>query len=163
MMRRMMAAVEARRAGKSVKGFTLIELIVVVVIIGILAAVAIPSFLSQRTRAFNAAVISDMRNMSTELEAFYAGNLRYPTADDFGAAIENVELSEDVTIEVMVNPTANSGNGAFILLGGHERTENRFFLDSRDGGAPTEGSPSIQSLSGFTRVGVLPETGGDTE
>ena len=155
MMRRMMAAVEARRAGKSTKGFTLIELIVVVVIIGILAAVAIPSFLSQRTRAFNAATISDMRNLSVELEAFYAGNLSYPTAAQFDDAIENVTLSEDVTIAVHVDPTANQGNGAFILVGTHARTTQTFVADSTAGQAPVEAAENFSVPASFALVGTI--------
>ena len=60
------------------RGFTLVELMIVVAIIGILAAIAIPQFSAYRTRAFNTAADSDLRNVRTSLEAYYADNQGYP-------------------------------------------------------------------------------------
>ncbi len=54
------------------KGFTLIELLIVVVIIGILAAIAIPKFANTKEKAYLASMKSDLRNMATTEEAYFA-------------------------------------------------------------------------------------------
>jgi type IV pilus assembly protein PilA len=59
------------------KGFTLIELLIVVVIIGILAAIAIPKFANTKQKAVRSSMISDLRNLATAQEAFYADSTRY--------------------------------------------------------------------------------------
>ena len=59
------------------KGFTLIELLIVVVIIGILAAIAIPKFASTKQKAYVAAMKSDLRNLTTAQEAYFADSLKY--------------------------------------------------------------------------------------
>jgi type IV pilus assembly protein PilA len=59
------------------KGFTLVELMIVVAIIGILAAIAIPQFAAYRQRAFNSAAQSDLRNFKTVQETDFADNQQY--------------------------------------------------------------------------------------
>jgi type IV pilus assembly protein PilA len=59
-------------------GFTLIELLIVIAIIGILAAIAIPQFTSYRQKSYNSAAQSDLRNVKTNLAAYYADYQHYP-------------------------------------------------------------------------------------
>jgi type IV pilus assembly protein PilA len=59
-----------RRRIQDEKGFTLIELLVVILIIGILAAIAIPAFLNQRGKAYDANAKSDVKTAQTAMETY---------------------------------------------------------------------------------------------
>jgi prepilin-type N-terminal cleavage/methylation domain-containing protein len=71
------------------KGFTLIELLIVVVIIGILAAIAIPKFANTKEKAYLASMKSDLRNLATAQEAYFADNQTYASgsAQNVGGTI----------------------------------------------------------------------------
>src|SRR5712691_10913986 len=58
-------------------GFTLIELLVVIIIIGILLAIAVPSYLGFKQRATDSSLKSDLRAAMPSAEAFYSDNTTY--------------------------------------------------------------------------------------
>jgi type IV pilus assembly protein PilA len=79
------------------KGFTLIELLVVILIIGILAAIALPSFLSQRGKAQDSEAKSGVRNAQTAMETWFTDNQTYVGAG--AAQLQTIE------------PALNNANG----------------------------------------------------
>ena len=72
------------------KGFTLIELLIVVVIIGILAAIAIPKFANTKEKAYIASMKSDLRNLVTAEEAYFADSVKYSATVGAGGVVFNV-------------------------------------------------------------------------
>lgn len=62
------------------RGFTLVELMIVIAIIGVLAAIAVPQFMKYRTKAYNAAAKHDLRVIQTAVEMFYDEWGEYPHA-----------------------------------------------------------------------------------
>ena len=73
------------RAARRQEGFTLIELLVVIGIIGILALLLLPQFRGMRDRARVASCQSNLKNISTQMEAQYVDNDSYPTLGGSGS------------------------------------------------------------------------------
>ena len=97
------------------KGFTLIELLIVVVIIGILAAIAIPKFANTKEKAYLASMKSDLRNMATVQESYFADFQVYQTGTAANIAGTATPLGGAggfvPSAGVSVSTTASGGTG----------------------------------------------------
>lgn len=81
-------------------GFTLLELLIVIVIIGILAVLIVPNLISGPQRARDSQRKSDLRNIKTALETYYNDNNSYPVSGGWQAALEtNGAYIKDVPVD----------------------------------------------------------------
>ncbi len=83
-----------KRIQRDEKGFTLIELLVVVIILGILTAIAIPSYLSFKGRANDAAAKANVRSVIPDIESFYADNNTY-----VGMTLDSLKSNYDQALD----------------------------------------------------------------
>ncbi len=94
-------------AHRSASAFTLIELLIVVAIIAILAAIAVPNFLEAQTRAKVSRAKSDMRSMAIAVESYRVDNNRYATpSNDQGVQIGGMEWFETRPSIYLTTPIA---------------------------------------------------------
>ena len=85
------------------KAFTLIELLIVVVIIGILASIAIPKFSATREKAFISSMKSDLKNLATQQEIYHNSQFSY------GTTLAIVEASTSDGVTITINEATGSG------------------------------------------------------
>ena len=94
------------------KGFTLIELLIVVVIIGILAAIAIPKFANTKQKAYITAMKSDLRNLVTAEEAYFADSSQYT------ATVANLKFQSTTSVS---SPAITTGVGSWYATVSHSQ------------------------------------------
>lgn len=116
------------------RGFSLIEVLVIIVVVGVLAGIAIAQYASFRARGVDSQIAAVVRGVATSEEAFYASNRFYAAdVDDLnGVAVGDVEVT--------VSP-GNSGSlaSSFRIVGTHTGTPRTFTWVSD----PVPGEPNL--------------------
>jgi len=117
---------------KNMHGFTLIEVMMVIAIIGILAAIAIPQYSLHRTRSSNAAAQADLRNASTAQEAYFMDHGTYcSVTTNLVGSTYMLFFSKGVNFEI--DPAGTDVSG-YLMRARHESGDTTFTLSGPGGG-----------------------------
>jgi type IV pilus assembly protein PilA len=134
-----------RKRGNEDRGFTMIELLVVVVIIGILVAIAVPVYLNYRKGAANKSAASDVRGAITAIEQYYTDNGNtYPAGDISGEGTNMVlegTTGSNQTITVSPNNTVGFevlADDTYRICARNDDGEQTYVYNSAEGGSVQE-------------------------
>ena len=128
-------------------GFTLIELLVVIIIIGILAAIAIPVFLNQRQKGYDAQAKSDARNLATLEETYLTDNNVYVAAASKAAATTALGYKPSANVSAVVVNVDTAATNEFCIKASSQSGKD-FWYDNATGGlSNTKPTPIAAGLT----------------